>query len=120
MIRAVRIFGVACACAIVVLGSGSAMAQNEVVDPVRLTVAKRYMTQVCQPLEAARQYARAVRCFSNVTAYLTDRAVQLDNLVATQRVTKEAAPAPTRVAMATYRRSNELLAPIFLPLGVGY
>ncbi|WP_342165069.1 hypothetical protein [Methylobacterium sp. SD21] len=120
MIRTVHFLSAACALAVVALGSGSALAQNEVVDPARLTVAKRHMAQVCQPLEAAHQYTRAVRCFSNVTAYLTDRSVQLIAPTVPQRVARDVAPAPTRVAMASYRRPGGLLASNFVLLGVGY
>lgn len=120
MSRTVHFLGIACALTFVALGTGSAMAQNEVVDQARLSVAKRHMAQVCQPLEAAHHYTRAVRCFSNVTAFLTDRSVQLIHPMVAHRPVREAAPAPTRVAMATYRRSSGLLASNFVLLGVGF
>ncbi len=119
MVRHARCLAATLALAFGTLGAGSALAQNEVVSEARLANAKRHMELVCQPLENRRQFAKAARCFSNVTAYLTDATVALAE-PAQPRPVRVAVEAPTRVALIAPRRTGGLLTSNFVLSGVGF
>ncbi|CAO4176440.1 hypothetical protein [Methylorubrum aminovorans] len=99
---------------------GVALAQNEVVSEARLLRAKQHMQQVCQPLETRREFSKAARCFSNVTAYLTDPTVALATPMQPRLAREPVAPSSSRVAMLVPRRGSSLLTSNFVLLGVGY
>jgi hypothetical protein len=90
----------------------------------RLEIAKQHMKLVCQLLEAQRSYGRAFRCYSNVTAFLSDpKIVEISGArpvrVASARFDLAAPLAPAR-SIRPVRSASSLLASNHILLGVGF
>ncbi len=106
------------------LGAGPVSAQDSVSSrEIRLETARQHMKSACQPLEAHRQYEKAYRCYSDVTAFLSDPNIVEIGLgpirpirVATARIDLTASVASIR----QQRSASSLLASNHILLGVGY